>query len=129
MSSLLRWMVLTGVVLGLGLAFGEGPPALAQPQLKKRIDDQAGLFSEQAVGKAREEVAAISRQTKHELFVQTVEHPPAQYKGKDAKDYASRWAEQNFETYGVNGVYVLICKEPHILRVVAGNQTLQSGAF
>src|SRR5262245_52969426 len=126
-----RWLMPTAFVLTCFLA-GAGQ-ATAQKQTRPvplgGIDDHGGFFSADAVAKAKSEIAEIKRRFKKDLVIETFVNPPAKYKGKDYKEYAAEWSESNASRLEVDGVYVLICKEPRILRVLLGNQTRSRGYF
>jgi hypothetical protein len=95
------------------------------------VHDAAGFFKPDAIAKADEIISAIKRDDKKELVVETFLHAP---KGKEQEaanpdtkaDFFKEWADQRGREQKVNGVYVLICKEPSYLKVVADNRTAKS---
>jgi uncharacterized protein len=47
---------------------------------------------------------------------------------KDKAD-KDRWAEQRFQNYKMDGVYVVFCKSPKFYRIEVGNKTTRDGYF
>src|SRR5262249_8983643 len=98
------------------------------------VKDSAGLFSEQAVSKARDQIQEIKRSTGKDFVVQTFAQPPEEYiLGKDDKGRpkvdTARWAADEFANNRVDGVYLLISKRPPKLRVELGRNTQRQGEF
>ena len=92
------------------------------------MHDAAGFFKPDAITKANEIISAIKRDDKKDLLVQTYLHAPAgkEQEAKDADTQANffkQWADQLGHEQKVNGVVVLICKDPSYLKVVADNRT------
>jgi uncharacterized protein len=92
------------------------------------VHDAAGFFKPDAITKADEIISAIKRDDKKELVVETFLKAP-QGKEQEASnpdtkaDFFKEWADQRGREQKVNGVYVLICKDPSYLKVVADNHT------
>src|SRR6516165_7140563 len=122
MFAVTRWLQPVGLVL-LGCLFTAEPAAAQQtkPVPLGGVKDRAGLFSPQAVERARDQIAILKRATKRDLVIETFEHPDPKYKGKDVDEYAESWTLENYKDHRVDGVYVLISKKPKILRVALGN--------
>jgi len=53
------------------------------------------------------------------LLIETVSAVPADRRGqlKNRNQFFARWAQERAEAAGVNGVYVLICADPHHVQV------------
>src|SRR5262245_25402539 len=97
MIPITRWLTAVGLVLAGWLV--AAAPSIAQPPTKRPVPlggvkDSAGLFSEQAVSKAREEIREIKRRTGKDFVVQTFENPPDRYKGREPKQFAPEWAQR-----------------------------------
>jgi hypothetical protein len=125
-----RWFTALGLALAGWLALAA--PAAAQknkPVPLNGVDDKAGLFSDQAISKARNEIQEIKRRTRKDLVIQTFPNPPERYKGQRPEAFMSSWAKRNFDDLGVDGVYVLICKSPPYVQVAVGTVTSKTGAF
>ena len=102
--------------------------------LKARVEvkDEAGFFSPEAVKKAIHEIVAIDQRYAKELVVETFKEIPADrkkdYSPDKRKEFFYKWAQERARANKVNGVYVLICKDPPHLQVEVGNET-QKKAF
>ncbi|HBI43766.1 MAG TPA: hypothetical protein DDY78_13075 [Planctomycetales bacterium] len=92
------------------------------------VHDAAHFFKPDAITKADEIISAIKRDEKKELVVETFLHAP---EGKEQEaanpdtkdDFFKDWADQRGGEQKVNGVYVLICKKPTYIKVVADHRT------
>jgi uncharacterized protein len=97
--------------------------------------DNGGFFSEQAKSDASKVIGEMGRTMHEDLVVETFKEIPADVKGSvNLQDKAAvshlfeQWASKQFKQERVNGVYVLIVKEPAHLQVNVGNNT-QRQAF
>ncbi len=99
------------------------------------VRDQAGFFSESAKSAASRVISDIQTTLKRDMVVETFREIPAEVRrGVDLQNKAA--VNQVFETWsvdrarelGVQGVYVLLTREPAHLQVAVGNQT-QRQAF
>jgi hypothetical protein len=98
--------------------------------LTPEVHDEAGFFKPETVKKADEIIKAIKQDKKKDLLIETFKHVPAG-KEKEAtssdhqeKDrFFSDWARERAREAKVNGIYVLICKDPPYIKVAVGNQT------
>jgi hypothetical protein len=88
------------------------------------IRDDGKFFSAEAVKKANERIAEISRKYDRDVLIETFATVPAgdidKVKTMDDKErttYFLGWAKRRAHERVVNGVYILICKEPRNLRV------------
>ncbi len=119
----------------LGLAF-----ALLLGTVVTRADvsgvrDHAGFFSETAKTTAGRTISDIEKNLKKDVLIETFAEVPADVKkGIDLADKAAvgamfeKWTLQQARQLKVNGVYVLLTKEPAHLQVIVGNET-QKQAF
>ncbi|MCC6418888.1 MAG: TPM domain-containing protein [Gemmataceae bacterium] len=120
-----RWLgALTLTVFGFLVAAGPAAAQKNQSVPLGGVRDAAGLFSDAAVAKARREIEEIKRRTGKDLVIETIEKTPK----KDA-DSRRELTVSNARDLRVNGVYVLISREPHFLEVVVGNKTRSLGSF
>jgi hypothetical protein len=88
------------------------------------IRDEGKLFSAEAIKKADEHIAEINRKYDRDLLIETFASAPAAdvekvkaMEPKERDEYFTTWAKDRAQKRVVRGVYVMICKEPHILRV------------
>src|SRR5579859_961389 len=104
-------------------------PASA-PALTPEVRDDAGFFKTETVKKADEVIKAIKRDKKKDLLIETFRHVPAD-KEKEANSsdhevknrFFNEWALERARKEEVNGIYVLICKDPPYVKVAVGNKT------
>lgn len=96
------------------------------------IRDEAGFFSESAKAAASKVVSDIKANQKRDLVIETYrEIPAAARKGVDLQDKAAlkrvfeTWSVQRARELGVQGVYVVLTREPAHLQVAVGNETLR----
>jgi hypothetical protein len=115
MTYLYRWSAVPAV----GLLLAAHAVAVA-PEVR----DEGKFFSAEAIKKADERAAEIYRKYDRDVLIETYATVPAadveKVKGMDAKErsqYSLSWAKERAQRRAVNGVYILICKEPRILRV------------
>src|SRR5437870_2134983 len=114
----------TGLILaGLLIA---APPVSAQGKKDppRTVQDGAGLFSKEAIRAANEEIAVIKNQYHKDVLIETVE------KGiKGDNDAWSKWAQERATEFRVEGVYMVISKEPKHIHVEVGEQTIKKGTL
>jgi uncharacterized protein len=124
-------LLLAGLVPG-GAAVAQQRKAADPP---RRVQDDAGLFSEAAVRKANERIAEIKRRYHKDLLIETVERVTRDGKTVTFKDNAEKHrffvdlAARKVENARVNGVYVLISEDPKYVQVVEGQVTRERGLF
>jgi hypothetical protein len=102
------------------------------------ISDNAQFFSEYARAESLKIVEQISDTLRKDLYVETFERVPEpilkEFKGVDLKNPGQSarlyetWAARQASKRRVNGVYVLVVRQPAHLQVVVGNET-RKGAF
>ncbi len=114
------------------LALFGAAPAFARPE---PIQDNAGFFSPQAKSEAARKIAELERSAKKEVVVETFAELPADLRqGVNVSDKAAlnrifeQWAVKEARADGVNGIYMLLVKNPSHLHVIVGNDT-QKQAF
>ncbi len=88
------------------------------------VRDDGKFFSADALKKADERIRDIYKKYDRDVLIETFASVPAadleKVKAMDAKergDYFLAWAKDRVQKRAVNGVYILICKEPRYLRV------------
>ena len=97
--------------------------------------DNGGFFSEQAKLDAGKVIGEMERTLHKGVMIETFKEIPADLKaGVNLQDKAAlrhlfeQWASRQFSQKGVNGVYILLVKEPAHLQSNVGNST-QAQAF
>ena len=120
-------------LLGLAIALWCG--ATATHAQFGGIRDNGAFFSEAAKTEASRQIAEIGTHFNREVVVETFKTIPDDLKqGANLQDRTAvnrlyeQWALRQARQQKVNGIYVLISKEPAHLQVVVGNQT-QSTLF
>jgi len=117
--TLARLLVVVSLVV-----LGSTPGALAA---RPEVRDQAGFFSAEAVQKANRDLEEIRRQSGKELVIETYAQPPAEVAARLAKEARDRvyaeWAGRRATDAGVNGIYVVITRNPAHLQIAVGNET------
>jgi len=98
------------------------------------IRDDAHFFSAGAISQAQQTIDQIERKHGKDLLVETLPTVPEEKKaqleqaGNDqrAKESVfSQWANSRARSQGVNGIYLLITKDPAHLELAVGNKTQQ----
>jgi len=86
------------------------------------VRDQGKFFSAEALKKADEQIRTIYRKYQQDVLIETFNSVPAdqaeKVKAMDAKartEFFTKWANDRAKERVVNGVYVLITKEPRYL--------------
>src|SRR3954447_23961477 len=96
--------------------------------LTPQIKDEAGLFKPATVQKADPELRDLQRRYHCSVLVETVatfpdekSRPPLPLPGlrTPSDESVTRWAKERAQAAGEYDVYLLICKEPLRVRVVA----------
>jgi uncharacterized protein len=121
--------LLAGAVLPALLLLTAAGPASA---LTPKVNDEAGFFSPAAVEKANDVIDDIRHKYHKDLLVETFKTVPSdeadrvKNMGRQDRDrFFHEWARERAKEAGVNGVYVLITKEPGRIQVEAGTETLK----
>lgn len=113
-----------GLLLGLVATGNQAWAAVAE------VRDEAHFFSADAVSQANDRIKEIKQRFKKDLLIETVRQVP-ESKKDDANSsdekvkgrFFTNWAIERAKAEGVNGIYVLITREPGHIEVVVGNQT------
>ncbi|HEV3340771.1 MAG TPA: TPM domain-containing protein [Pirellulales bacterium] len=100
------------------------------PALTAEVRDEAGFFKPETVTQANEVIKEVKQRSKKDLLIETVDHAT---KGKRQEAtshdpdvrarYFADWADERAREEGVNGIYVLITREPGHVEVAVGNHT------
>lgn len=116
----------TLALLALGITFFAAP---ARAMDKPRVEDKAGFFSQDAVGKANEVIAQAKRDSGKDLYIETQPAIPdelkSQYRPEQRGQFFARWADERAKAVGVSGVIVLISRDPSYVQVRVGKNTIQ----
>jgi TPM domain len=98
------------------------------------IKDAAKFFSPEAVAKADKEIREIARKYDRDLLVETFPAVPGGQTDRvkslsvpEREKFFANWAADRAEEAVVNGIYILVCKEPAHLQVIVTEKA--SGAF
>ncbi|HYV38068.1 MAG TPA: TPM domain-containing protein [Gemmataceae bacterium] len=118
MSHRYRGLVCISALAGCLLIAG------AAPSVAPEIRDDGKFFSAAAIKKADEHIRDIYRKYQRDVLIETIATVPQadmeKIKAMDAKGKAAyflKWAKDRSGERVVNGIYVLICKEPRHLLV------------
>ena len=94
------------------------------------VRDSGDFFSEAAIKEATRKISAIETQFKKDLVVETFPDIPEEIqRGVDLSDKRAlnkmfeQWTVKEAKQSRVNGIYILISKEPAHLQIVVGNDT------
>src|SRR5262245_15155513 len=105
---------------GLCLVVAAARAAAVAPEVK----DEGKFFSADAVKKANEQIREIAHKHERDLLIETFAAVPAEQadkvKGMSREErgkFFDTWARERAERAVVNGVYILICKEPTYIQV------------
>ena len=130
-----QWALIPTVLFGWLLAAG---PATAQKKVvgpPRTVQDDADFFGAAAKSQANAEIAEIKRRFNKDLLFETIVKAPASIEKIDLSNprernqYFEQLAEQRANNSQVDGINVLICKQPPHVEVVAGKKTRASGMF
>ena len=114
----------------LGGATGLTAPVALNDSPCLGVQDHAGLFSLSAVSKTREAIQQFRHEFHRDLVVETFAHVSAEdqkrlrsLNRKALEKFFGSWATRRASTIGIDGVYILICKEPREVYVLISPQT------
>ena len=119
MPSWNRWHVVGGVILtALAVA---APVRAVAPEIK----DEAKFFTPDAIKKANKEIRDLARKYDKDLLIETFPTVPGDHAervknmtGEERGKFFYNWANDRAEAAVVNGIYILICKEPARLEII-----------
>ena len=92
------------------------------------VRDKGKFFSEEAIKKANDDIREIARKYDREILVETFPTPPESkleqvkaMKKDERTKFFKEWAHERIKAENVNGLYVLVSREPaHLYVDVAG---------
>jgi uncharacterized protein len=117
-----------GAVLLLTSAIASRAMAMDDP----RVIDNAGMFSADAVSKANATIKQIKQDHNQDVVVETFATIPEEMKSRydpsQREQFYDQWKAQRYSQLRVDGVYVLITKDPGYFQIGLGEQT-QKRAF
>lgn len=114
-------IVLTTALFGLLLVPGA---AWGQKDARPRhVHDEAKLFNKDAIAQADKTIEKIKKAHGKDLYIDTVES------GEKNKDDRTKWAKKRFNDFGVDGIYIVVSKEPSFYRFYVGDNTREKGYF
>lgn len=120
MTALFRWLLVPTFVTGLLLA---GPTPVARADVR----DDGKYFSKETIDKANDLIRQIQKDTSKDVVVETFAEAPAGKKdalrGANGKKALEEWAAERARDRKVNGVFILMCKDPPRIQVEAGPET------
>jgi hypothetical protein len=79
------------------------------------VFDEAGLYSRAALAAARDTIRQIRKEYHCAVLVETVSHAPP---GQSADLDFHNWAKERSRQFNVEGIYILLCKQPRRVAVV-----------
>ncbi len=115
-------------VLAIAVWLATVQPTVAAPP---EVKDDAEFFSAAAVSEANAGIRALKQSYKKDLHVETFLSVPANLATQLTKDKNKTflaWAQSQASKNKIDGVYVLICKEPVHLEIIVDNVTLKKSA-
>lgn len=119
---------LLALPLALALSITPAPRAWA---VAPEIKDDAKIFSPEAVKKANDLIREIARKHGRDLMVETFVTVPGNQADKvrelpagEKTKFFRNWSKDRIDYHAVNGVYVLICKEPTFLWVEVSEKSV-----
>lgn len=93
------------------------------------VHDQAHYFSDSAISQAEEIIRQVNHRHNKDVLFETLPSVPEDLRSelevKGKEKFFEDWADQRFRQQGVNGVYVLVCKDPSHLEAAVGSNTAQ----
>jgi hypothetical protein len=108
-------VILVGLLLVPNSMWGQKGP-------KPAIKDEAQLFSEKAIEEASLTIAKIKEKHQKDLGIETLD------KGPPTKE-ALKWAQGRAKSLGLDGIYIVITKEPRHFEVLVNGKTLEAKLF
>jgi hypothetical protein len=114
-----RWLLISSLLaLGLSSAWAVYPPP---------VKDEAKFFKPETLEKAGKKIHDIYRQYRKDLVVETLPAIPSdqekKFKEVGKARFFSSWAERRVDELGVNGIYVLIVRDPKYVQIGEDERT------
>ncbi len=93
------------------------------------VKDAGKFFGQQAVQSANDAISDLQSRYHKDVVVETFSGIPADrtadYSPQDKDAFFAKWARDRFANLHVNGIYVLICKDPPFLKTEIGQKTIE----
>ena len=119
----LMWLLIA--VLAIGLF-----QTTAAWALSSEVTDGGNFFSADTEKSVNASIADIRSTFNKDVLVETFAEIPesrkAQYSPGKKDEFFSSWVRERADATDLNGVYILICKNPSVLRVSTGTKTRQT---
>ncbi len=124
-------------LLAAGLA--AGPAAAAKPLPQRagslKVYDDAKLFSAEGIGKAETTLSGATFEDGLGVTIDTYKEIPEGKKGqlKDPKSDAEKarffaaWAKESAKNDKAKGIYILVCRSPGYVEIIADRETRERG--
>jgi uncharacterized membrane protein YgcG len=105
--------------------------AAGRANVAAEVKDDGKYFTPEGIQKANEIINEISTKYQKDLVIETFASVPGDeaekekirgLSGEDKAAYFRKWAEKRAEALKVNGVYILLCKDPRYLRIEVTNK-------
>jgi len=91
------------------------------------VRDEAHFFTKDAIDQADRIIQQIDQRFHKDVLVETLPSIPeellGQYDPQNRDSFFRQWAERRAQQQGVNGVYILITRDPGRVEVAAGSNT------
>jgi uncharacterized protein len=92
------------------------------------IRDAGNFFSPSAIARANDIIYDIHARFGKDLLVETFPSIPndlkPQYDPQQKAQFFSQWAGQRFTAQNVDGIFILVCRDPSYLDIRVGDQTI-----
>lgn len=123
MKPLKTLLILIGASVALLLSAASAPAA------PLGVRDEAHFFSADAIRQADQTIQQINQRHQEDLLIETLPSVPQdkqdQLQQLGKAKFFEQWANDRARQQGVNGVYVLITRDPTHLQAAVGNHTRQ----
>lgn len=112
---------ISAVAVSLVILIGSAVTVCAQ------VRDEGQFFSQQAIDKANAEISALKQQRGKGLVIETYPSVPTEMrdalKAQGRTAFFDRWSAQRFAADKMNGVLVIVTRDPAYINVAAGRST------
>jgi hypothetical protein len=98
-------------------------PGTAWAQRTRQVHDEAKLFSKDTIEQVNRTIAKIKEKHKKDLYIETL------VKGPDKTEATPNWTKARFNDSGIDGIYIVISKDPSYYRDFVGDNTRSNGYF
>jgi len=104
---------------------------LATPKLHAAVSDQAGFFSAEAVQQANQKISVLQNKYKKDVLIETFQTVPTEKRGDYSparkNQFFANWLRERAQAAGVNGIHILITRDPSHLQVGVAGKAAQQG--